>query len=75
MGRIDKQPPKCEAVLAWTIAALGCSPFTAVISLHNAASTILLNPLLWSTLGRHEFICDWISFARSAGANGQCFPQ
>jgi len=45
MGRIDKQPPKCEAVLAW---ALGCSPFTAVISLHNAASTtgILLNPLL-----------------------------
>jgi hypothetical protein len=46
MGRIDKQPPKCEAVLAWAIAALGCSPFTAVISLHNAASTILLNPLL-----------------------------
>jgi hypothetical protein len=48
MGRIDKQPPKCEAVLAWAlaIAALGCSPFTAVISLHNASSTILLNPLL-----------------------------
>jgi len=33
------------AVLAWAIAALDCS-FTAVISLHNAASTMLLNPLL-----------------------------
>jgi hypothetical protein len=32
--------------LCWTIAALGCSPFTTVISIHNAASTILLNPLL-----------------------------